>query len=403
MSKNERKPKVLYVFSLLPAPPEIGVHHRILNVGRQLKKYADLQAVYVGPPYEENRMAATEHEFGPVQRLLTPDVRRSGILYKFKFHWPWFFAESISCRDRQLFLELCKKQGLVWMHTLTTADSVGTIPFRNTLVDLDDLNYLKYKLMQKTAATQKQKIAAGLLAYKWKKREQKAADQYSWLAVCSEEDRKQAGHPDRTVVIPNGYVRPQAEPVWHDRTGKILGFMGYVGYGPNRHGLEWFVRQVWPRVLQRIPEARVHVMGHVPDPGPFSRVDGLDLLGYVENTEDEMAHWSAMVVPLRVGGGTRLKILDAFSKKCPVVSTRTGAYGLNICHGKNIFLADQPDAFADQCVRLLNTPSLGRSLAENGWQLFCDQYTWEKVGERIDEILKRIFSEWEKTDTEIHQ
>ena len=131
-------------------------------------------------------------------------------------------------------------------------------------------------------------------------------------------------------------------------------------------------------------------MGHMPEPDRYQRFDRFDLLGFVKDAESEMARWSGLVVPLHFGGGTRLKILDAFSKKCPVVSTRIGAHGLNICHKKNILLADNADAFAEQCIRLLNEPSLGRMLAEGGWELFREQYTWDKIGKRVEEALKKM-------------
>ena len=97
-----------------------------------------------------------------------------------------------------------------------------------------------------------------------------------------------------------------------------------------------------------------------------------------------------MIVPLRYGGGTRLKILEAFSRMCPVISTSVGAYGLDVTHNKDILLEDAPQAFADQCIRLLQQPNYGKSLAEAGWELFQKKYTWDVIGKSIQNTVKEI-------------
>ena len=106
-----------------------------------------------------------------------------------------------------------------------------------------------------------------------------------------------------------------------------------------------------------------------------------------------------MIVPLRYGGGTRLKIIEAFSRKCPVISTSVGAYGLDVTDSKDILLEDTPQAFADQCIRLLREPNYGKSLAEAGWELFQKKYTWDVIGNSIQNAVtdcverfrKRVF------------
>jgi glycosyltransferase involved in cell wall biosynthesis len=394
--KEHRKPKLLYVVGLMPCPPEIGAHHRILNIGRQLKKYSEVTAVYIGPACESHRIWATEQELGKIHLLQTHESRMPGLpgrmLYKMKYHWPWFYGSPISNKDRERFFELCRQHDLLWFHTLTPADSIGRFRFENALLDLDDVNQIKHRQMGQASASWKQKTASALLAYKWRRREHKAKDRFTHLAVCSEEDLAYIGNPEQTVVIPNGFNPPETEPVWQEKQNKILGFVGFVGYTPNRHGLEWFAQKVWPKVLEGVPQARVRIMGHMPEPERFAKYKNLDILGFVQDAAVEMSQWSALIVPILIGGGTRLKILDAFSKKCPVVSTRIGAHGLKICPDKNILLADDANAFAGQCIRLLKNPSLGQAIAEEGWKLFLADYTWDRIGEKIKTVLEQMMS-----------
>jgi len=108
----------------------------------------------------------------------------------------------------------------------------------------------------------------------------------------------------------------------------------------------------------------------------------------VEDPGEEIAAWSAMVVPLRFGGGTRLKILEGFSRMCPMVSTPIGAYGINVSNGKDILLAESAEDFAEKCIQLLKQPELGLHLAEQGWNLFQSQYTWDIIGRAVEAAVQ---------------
>jgi glycosyltransferase involved in cell wall biosynthesis len=89
------------------------------------------------------------------------------------------------------------------------------------------------------------------------------------------------------------------------------------------------------------------------------------------------------VIPLRLGGGTRIKLADAFSRKCPVVATRFGAYGYDVQSGKHVLLADDPQAFACGCIHLLRHPEFGRQIAEAAWQEFLRRWTWDVIAPKI--------------------
>ena len=115
---------------------------------------------------------------------------------------------------------------------------------------------------------------------------------------------------------------------------------------------------------------------------------GIDTVGFVADTEPEMQSWTAMVVPLHYGGGTRLKIVEALSRKCPIVSTAPGAYGIEAQHDRDILLANEPDDFAAACLKLLNDPQAALNIAENGWQLFLKNYDWDHIGLTIKHIIE---------------
>jgi len=123
---------------------------------------------------------------------------------------------------------------------------------------------------------------------------------------------------------------------------------------------------------------------------PWLARNNIDVLGWVADTQGEMATWSLTVVPIFSGGGTRVKIAEAFSRKCPVVATSLGAYGYDVTDGRDLLLADSAENFTAKCLEILNQPATGQILAENAWKKFNENWTWDKQAERIDQVVQTI-------------
>ena len=203
------------------------------------------------------------------------------------------------------------------------------------------------------------------------------------LGVCSESDRQYLSLKAPVHVIPNGFECPVGEPVRRPAPTGRIGFIGLFDHLPNLDGIQWFVRECWPQIKRQAPDARLRLVGKLSAgslnlPGP-----DIDTLGWVSDPAGEIGTWSAMIVPLRFGAGTRLKIAEAFSRKCPVVSTRLGAYGYEVQAGRELLLADRPEAFAAACLSLIREPSRGTDLAGHAWQHFVKQLTWQSITPRI--------------------
>lgn len=208
------------------------------------------------------------------------------------------------------------------------------------------------------------------------------------VCVCSPEEeaivrRRVPGAAVR--VIPNGvdtrYFEPRPDVV-PDPTRLV--FFGKLDYFPNVDGLTWFVDDVLPRIQQRRPDVTVRVLG-AGDARDVARVaarnPAVQLVGRVDDLRPELAAAAAVVVPLRVGAGTRLKIVEALSAGCPIVSTGIGAEGLGLTSGRELVLADTPEAFADASAALLADPARARALAAAGRRTVVERYDWEMIGE----------------------
>jgi glycosyltransferase involved in cell wall biosynthesis len=109
----------------------------------------------------------------------------------------------------------------------------------------------------------------------------------------------------------------------------------------------------------------------------------IDGLGWVKDPAAEISTWSLMIVPILTGGGTRIKIAEGFSRKCPVVATSLGAFGYDVASGKELLLADYPESFAKACLSILAAPLLGESLAARAMEKYNRNWTWDAIAPRV--------------------
>jgi len=170
-----------------------------------------------------------------------------------------------------------------------------------------------------------------------------------------------------------------------------LVFIGSMDWLPNVDGVTWFMAEVLPRIRRRKPECTFAIVGRKPpvkivqlanrDPGILVTDTVPDIRSYLWGA-------SVSVVPLRIGGGTRLKIYESMAARIPVVSTAVGAEGLDINPPENIRIADDPDEFAEQCFELLDDAGTRARLSENAWQTVASRFSWETVARRFEAILE---------------
>lgn len=172
----------------------------------------------------------------------------------------------------------------------------------------------------------------------------------------------------------------------------MIGFLGSMDWMPNIECVHHFVRDILPAILARFPQARLLVIGR--DPAPSLRRlaaenDRVILTGTVEDVRPHLDRCEVLVVPLRSGGGTRIKIFEAMAQGVPVVSTTIGAEGLPVPDGEAILIADDPAEFADAVVTLLDTPDRRERLAERARALMMDEYSWATVAKRFLTLLNQ--------------
>jgi len=196
----------------------------------------------------------------------------------------------------------------------------------------------------------------------------------------------------KIAVIPNGVDTDSLSPLpLSDGQDNIL-FVGNMGYPPNPDAAIYFTRQIFPLIRERLPKAKFLVVGRYPgqELRKLSRDPNVIITGYVESVIPYYQKSSVVIVPLRAGGGTRGKILEAMALGRPVVSTSLGAEGLEVTHKENIMIADRPEDFATITVELMKNGSFKSALIESARKFVESQHSWRESAEKLDQAYKEI-------------
>ncbi|MBL8044986.1 MAG: glycosyltransferase [Anaerolineales bacterium] len=203
------------------------------------------------------------------------------------------------------------------------------------------------------------------------------------VTCCSPEDAAalQALVPTiKPVIVPNGIDINRYQPV---ATGPQLSaiFTGKMDYRPNVDAVLWFAAEIWPRVRAQVLNAQFTIVGQKPLPTvqQLHGQNGITVTGAVPAIQPYLAEASVYVAPLRMGGGTRLKLLEAMAMRKPIVSTTVGAEGFAVRSGQELLLADAPDTFAQAVVELLRNPALGEKLSAAGYVFVRTHYDWPVI------------------------
>jgi glycosyltransferase involved in cell wall biosynthesis len=193
----------------------------------------------------------------------------------------------------------------------------------------------------------------------------------------------------QVYVVPNGVDIQSFAPCHNSRAPETLLFFGTLSYGPNVEGLVWFCREVLPKVRASRPNVRLEVVGLNPPPEvtELGRLPRVHITGFVSDIRPKLWEATMCIVPLRVGGGTRLKVLEALAAGCPVVSTTLGAEGLSLIDGEHLVIADTPEEFAQRTVILLESSDLRHGLAEAGRRAIAQQYDWRQIASQLETAL----------------
>jgi hypothetical protein len=293
---------------------------------------------------------------------------------------------------------------VVWFSTARSYQWTRRPDFGPTVVDLDNLEDVKARLRADLLAEQLRsarpsmsvrgrlaRLQSRLNAGDWHRFQESVAAQVERVVIASEVDAARSGLSNVTV-IPNTYPRPP-RPAGTPATSAapVVLFQGHLGYPPNIDAAEWLVKSIVPLIRSSAPTTEVRLVGR---PGAnvtrLHRPGVVTVVGQVPSMTDELARATVAAVPIRYGSGTRVKILESFAHRVPVVSTTIGAEGLDVENGVHLLLADDPETFAAATVRLLGDPELRVRLTQAAEALYLARYDGRDAGIRVRRLVDEV-------------
>ncbi|HEX3980224.1 MAG TPA: glycosyltransferase family 4 protein [Acidimicrobiales bacterium] len=294
---------------------------------------------------------------------------------------------------------------LVWFFGARPWVLSGTPVFAPTILDLDDLEDQKIVArlsvprphpagwtgrLQQMAGT----LVAGEEIRRWHRLHRRADHRTEAIAVCSQLDAERAREQGltRVFVVPNGYRAP-ADPVGRAAVGSppVVLFQGQLHYPPNIEAARWLARDVGPALRSLVPEAEIRLVGdHHPELAALDDPPRVSVVGRVDDITAELARADIVVVPVRYGSGTRVKILEAFAHRIPVVSTTLGAEGIGAEDGVHLLIADTVPALADACSRLIRDPALRDALTSRAHRVFSERFRSDIIEAGIEQLARGV-------------
>lgn len=268
------------------------------------------------------------------------------------------------------------------------ADYVQKLHFHHDkpkLVMRQKIDYLHYREIAESRSWGPQRALDALEAERLQRFEAQTMPLFNGAVVCSEEDAaiaRQQGRHAAIEIIVNGadtaYFVPNRNP---DPKPTVL-LMGTMYYQPNIDGVLYFFETMYPDLLRQIPELQVLIVGHTPPPEiqRLGKQPGVTVTGSVPDVRPYIDRSWVLAVPLRLGGGTRLKIVEAMAAELPVISTSVGAEGLPLLGPETITLADKPTEFVQGLTALLQDPERRTRQAALARPIVLDHYSWQALG-----------------------
>lgn len=401
--------KVLYVSHMPPSPPRFGAQARVHGLMTSVARHVDISAVILAESdfdLEESRRALEEH---CREVVLIPNPRgdahkKRWIQLRSLASLKSFDRLRVSLPETQRALDrLLKKERFDVVNLefpyLAHLNFRLAPPGERPPVVVLDTHEIAYDLARQMAGRD---VSVARRVYgniNWPKlrREERAAFRMAdGLCACSDADRDRLwveAPGVRIAVIPNAadvdFFQPRpTDPVGD---GLTVVFFGLLQTYPNLDGVTHLVEDIWPHVRAAVPQARLKIIGKNPPP-EVQRLAApdIEITGFVEDLRPHLAAGQVIVVPLRYGGGTRLKIVEAMAMGRAIVSTRLGAEGIDAAPGKDILISDDPKEFADGVVRLIRDREYAASVGRAGRELAVARYSWRAAGDNLVNFFRDL-------------
>jgi polysaccharide biosynthesis protein PslH len=397
--------KILFVTPYVPSPPTFGGQRRIHGLMRALSKRNALSLLALHNPVDPiDEWRERTRGYYPDTELFTQPAfglqgraKRTAQLRSLLGLRSW---DAISHRNEAMASRLRERladgtwEAVVVEFAQMAVNLVG-LP-RGVPCVVDEHN-VEYDLQRRSASSSSNLLRRTFLEANWRKlrgEEISVWRRFDGVSVTSPRDLSivEAHAPQaRCVLSPNGVDLDEFAPPPEAPEPDTVIFFGAHNYFPNADGLRFFFAEIWPLVLAARPSARLRVVGPLP-PKDIVELQPLNVTfeGYVTDIVAEVGRAAVAIAPLRIGGGTRLKIVEAMALARPVVATSIGAEGIEVQHGRDVLIADEPRDFADAVLHVLTKPAEAAELGLRGRRLVEKAYGWDTSAAQLERLLEEL-------------
>ena len=404
--------KILWLSSVVPYPPKGGVLQRSYNLLRETARYHEvdllgfnqraLMNMYLPDSGVQEAQAAVASFCGRTHFVDVPCDRIFGGKY--------LLAAASLCTDypytinwqrSREFARICRQWSRERDYDIVHCDMITVAPYRSLVTasaaTLGHHN-VESHLLERRAQQTGNKLVKWYLEQESRRLaeyERRICPTFDWNLMCSELDCERLARiapSANSTLIPNGvdlgYFRPGTE---NSDTERLI-FAGMLNWEPNRHAVEYIVEVLWPRLKQRRPGLRIDIVGPNPPQCALAmqeRDPDFVVHGYVNDIRPFIARSSLYLCPIQDGGGTKLKVLDAFAMGKAVVADPIACEGLNVTDGRDVVLAHDPDDYVASVERLLDRPREREAIGRRATELVEREYSFSSIGRTLSSLFEQ--------------
>jgi sugar transferase (PEP-CTERM/EpsH1 system associated) len=397
--------KILILDEEFPYPLNTGKRIRSFNLTKRIAAGHEVYYLAYGKP---DSAELKEFEKNNIKPIVVPHQipKKSGILFYFRLlknlfsEYPYIVTSHYSDIFQRTFEKAISQIGpdLIICEWSPYSIFIKNITQIKKMVVAHNI---ESRIWQRYYENETQFLKKWYIKKQWEKVERFERTAFEWAdgatAVSSiEASEIQAMNPKMHVqVVDNGVDLEYFKPSLSKTESKELIFVGSMNWRPNQDAIQYFVHDIFPLVKKKDPNISATFVGQNPPPHieKLNQISGIKIIGRVEDIRPYVHKAGVYIVPLRIGGGTRLKILEAFAMGKTVISTPVGAEGLDISDGKNILIAETPENFAEKILLPINDKHLNTQLGLAGRKLVEEQYGWDILAGKLDRFLLQLIGE----------
>lgn len=391
---------VLMIDEEVPFPLNTGKRIRTYHLIKRLQERHRI--IYLCYENRENRLPKLPNV--SFIQLKSPVIEQKG----FGFYWallknltsprPYIVDRHFSLRMKEAVEDIVRREKIDLLHCEWTPYTENIKDFLSMIPSVLSAHNVEAQIWARYHHTERHLIKKRYIYHQWQKiqrYEKKASRLYKQIITVSENDQKifqDVYNCPRVTIVPNGVDERYFSP----RDGEInpgnMVFTGSLDWRPNQDGIQFFLSEMFPKIKEQFPQVTFTVVGRKP-PDWLVRLSkahaGVTFTGTVDDVRPFIGQCAIYLVPLRIGGGSRLKILEALAMGKPVLSTTVGAEGLMLKDGEHLYLRDNPEHFAGTAVKMLTNLRPCQEMGLRGRQVVLEKYAWDGVAEILDKAWQK--------------